>query len=392
MKSRLTFFGIVLSTGLAVLAISLYAPLPVPYFQDFSVMYFTDKALINGIHIYDYPSQLTFVKALTPANFSFHPFPYPPWYALSTLLIGLLPIQAAARAWFFLNLGMLSLSVWLLTPGWKLTTRSLGVLAGIMFIPAFGLLVVGQYSAPVLLGAALFIYSARHKTPFWSAVGLLLLTFKPHIGGLMCLAGVVWLIFERSAFSRRALWLTIAGGLFLAGIGFLADPAWPLTYIQSLGRYRDIPGVLTCGLCASLSVALVRVFSGQSNTLAASAVSLGLALLAGLLLFGRFRACLKNPAVLMAVFATLTLLIDPYLLNYDYVLLILPLLWLVRRNRLVLVLYFVPWAAVALGQNGNILLALDGLVTFILILRQAIIAIPRGIDSRAGEAYNHINN
>jgi len=335
-------------------------------------MYFTDKALLNGIPIYAYPAQLIFIKTLTPPDFTFHPYPYPPWYALSTLYLGWLPVEVAARAWFLLNLAMLSLTVWLLTPGWQGPRRILGVLAAVLFVPAFGLLVVGQYSAPVLLGAALFVYAARKNKPFWSAAALLLMTFKPHIGGLLFLAGFSWLILERSDFAKRALALAIIGGVLLAGSGFLADPAWPLTYLQSLARYRDIPGVQTCGLCASLSVVLVSVTTGQGNTAAATWVSLGLALLAGGLLFTRFRACLKDPTILISIFAVLTLLIDPYLLNYDYILLLLPLFWLVRhRVWLAWVVYFIPWAALAFGRNGNILLALVGLVTFILILQHS---------------------
>jgi hypothetical protein len=365
--------------------------MPVPYFQDFSVMYFTNKALLSGIPIYAYPAQLTFIKTLTPPNFTYHPFPYPPWYALSTLFIGLLPIQVAARVWFSLNIAMLSLSAWLLTPGWKAFPRLLGVCATILFIPTFGLLVVGQYSVPVLLGAALFVHAARQKKSFWLAVALSLMTFKPHIGGFLFLAGFTWLVFERSSFARRALWLTVIAGVFLAGMGFLADPAWPLTYVQSLGRYREIPGVQTCGICASLSVAFVKVITGQSNTAAAAGASFGLALLAGILLLRGYRPFLKDPAFLMTIFATLTLLIDPYLYNYDYVLLLMPLFWLARRTRLVWLVYFFPWVVLALGRDANDLLALAGLGTFLLILRYARFPFAHGIDANPGEAYNKIN-
>lgn len=391
MKRIFTILAIILAAAGTILAVSFFAPLPIPYYQDFSVMYFTNKGLLSGIHIYDYPAQLAFVKTLTPASFTFHPYPYPPWYALATVYLGGLPIQVAARVWFFLNLTMIGGAAWLLTPSWKPIPRILGAFAAIMFIPAFGLLIVGQYSAPVLLGAALFIWSVRKKSAAWAAVALLLMTFKPHIGGILFLAGFGWLVFSGygtlPGFDRLnqrqraiAIWLTILGGVVLAGIGFLADPAWPLTYIQSLGRYRDIPGVQTCGLCASLSVALVKVASGQSQTGMAAWVSLVLAIGVGILLFWRFRAHLQNAAALMALAATLTLLIDPYLLNYDYVLLLIPLfscterrtVWLVRKQRFAALVYFIPWAALALGRDGNILLALAGLVTFILILLRPI--------------------
>jgi hypothetical protein len=424
MKRILTMLAIFLAAAGTILTASFFAPLSIPYYQDFSVMYFTNKGLLNGISIYDYPAQLAFIKTLTPAGFTFHPYPYPPWYALATIYLGLLPIEVAARTWFFLNLAMIGCAAWLLTPRWKPIPRILAAFVAIMFIPAFGLLIVGQYSAPVLLGAALFIHAVKRKLPFWTAVALLLMTFKPHIGGILFLAGFGWLVYEchsrkdtgttcrppmffrrrsnlqlidetplnggllrspsdgslaMTSFARRALIGVILGGLFLALLGFAAGPAWPLTYLQSLGRYRDIPGVQNCGLCASLSVALVRLATGQSNTGMAAWVSLILAAGAGILLFWRYRAHLKDSAALTALSAILTLLIDPYLLNYDYILLLIPLFWLARREKWAIPVYFIPWAGLALGRNGNILLSLAGLVTFFLILRQPI-------DAPSGEA------
>jgi hypothetical protein len=417
MKQILTLLIILLIAAGVILAVSFFAPLPIPYYQDFSVTYFTSQGRLNGIHIYDYPTQLAFVKTLTPSDFTFHPYPYPPWYALATLYLGWLPIQVAARTWFFLNLAMIGGAAWLLTPGWKVIPRILGAFAAIMFIPAFGLLIVGQYSAPVLLGAALFIWSAQKKSAAWAAVALLLMTFKPHIGGILFLAGFGWLLYqcrpwhrphtprssrgrwqvcERAAFwqakqppvqreiaspleeqrlattsfARRALWLTILGGMILAIVGFLADPAWPLSYLQSLGRYRDIPGVQTCGLCASLSVALVRVATGQSNTGTAAWVSLVLAMGIVILLLWRYQIYLKDPTALMVLSAILTLLLDPYLLNYDYVLLLIPLLWLVRRERLAALAYFIPWAALALGRDGNVLLPVAALLLLTILWKK----------------------
>jgi hypothetical protein len=255
-----------------------------------------------------------------------------------------------------------------------------------MFIPAFGLLMVGQYSAPILLGPALFVYAARRerRSSALAALGLLLATFKPHIGAIIFLAGLAWLVFEGSPFARRALWLTLAGGLLLVLLGFIADQAWPLTYFQSLAHYRDIPGVQTCGLCASLPVALLTMFTGYSSTLAAAGLSLVLLPVFAVVLFWRYRRTRSpNPEVWMALAVVITLLVDPYLLNYDYILLLLPLIWLVRRERLVLIIYFIPWCALVLGRTtGNILLVLGGIMTFILILRHPI-------DLPDGEAYNH---
>jgi len=359
-----------------LLAIAFLAPLPIPYYQDFSVMYFSDKALLNGIALYDYPAQLEWVRALTRPDFEFHPYPYPPWYALATLPLALLPIAVAARMWFLLNLAMIAAATWLLTPRWRTSLRLFGILAAVMFIPAFGLLMVGQYSAPVLLGVALFLWAARRKSPLGLAAALGLMTFKPHIGLFLALAGFGWLVFQRrEAFARRAILFTVLLAVMLAAVGLLADARWPLTYLGSLLRYRDIPGVQSCGLCASLPVGLVRLVTGQPQTAQAALVSifLGVGLLG--LFSWRFRAQLADAPLLVSLAVAFTLLVDPYLLNYDYILLLVPLAILVRQvhslpgRAALLAAYLLPWVALALGREGNPLLAVSALL-FVVVLWQ----------------------
>lgn len=364
----------------ALLVIALLAPLPIPYYQDFSVMYFSGKALLIGIPLYDYAAQLQWVRALTRPNFEFHPYPYPPWYALMTLPLTLLPMAAAARMWFLLNLTMIGSAAWLLAPRWRPPLRLLAILAAVMFIPAFGLLIVGQYSAPVLLGAALFAWAAGRQSPWGLAAALGLMTFKPHIGLFLALAGLGWLVWRRqAAFARRAMALTALLAGFLAIFGLLADSRWPLAYLDSLLRYQAIPGVQSCGLCASLPVGLMRLVTGQANTGQAAFLSilLGLGLLG--LLLGRFRQKPVEPPGLMSLAAVFTLLIDPYLLNYDYLLLLVPLGFLAGQVRslteraALLTAYLLPWAALALGREGNPLLAVSAVLALMLLWQNAFL-------------------
>ena len=103
-----------------MLAVALYIPNSLPAHSDFSALYNTDLALVNRIPIYDLEAvEAIAVKAsgLPPVKFFLARFPYPPWYALSTFYLGLLPAKAAATLWFELNLAMLFLSVWFLTDG-----------------------------------------------------------------------------------------------------------------------------------------------------------------------------------------------------------------------------------------------------------------------------------
>ena len=114
MHRLLIFLFSSLILAVFVLAIALYVPNSLPVHSDFSAIYNTDLALVNGIPIYD----LAAVEALAleasgiPADkFFLARFPYPPWYALSTFYLGLLPAKAAGTLWFELNLIMLFLSV-----------------------------------------------------------------------------------------------------------------------------------------------------------------------------------------------------------------------------------------------------------------------------------------
>jgi hypothetical protein len=389
MKNLVRSLAFILLFCLLLLGLATFMPMPVPYYQDFSVSYFTESGLLHGISIYDYPAQLEFVAAQTPVGFNFFPYPYPPWYALSTLFLAWFPIQVAARAWFFLNISMLSLSVWLLTPSWQILKRGLAVLAALLFVPALGLVFVGQYSAPVLLGAALFVHAARHERPTLLALALLLLTFKPHIGGLIFLAGFLWLVWRRAPFAWHALRLTVAGGLLMLALGFLADPAWPLTWLQSLSRYRDLPGVQTCGLCASLPGWLARQVTGRSNTADAALLGMLLALPIAVLLFTRYRAYLRDPFILICMSAILTLILDPYLLNYDYILLLIPLSWLVMRLPCPsLLMYLLSWTELILGRGQVLGLLSSALLAFGLML----FSLASRIDSPPNEAYNQLDN
>jgi len=191
MKRSLLLFLIITFISAILLAIALYVPNSLPAHSDFSAIYNTDLALVNRVPIYD----LEKVEALAvqyaeipPEKFFLARFPYPPWYALSTFYLGLLPAKAAATLWFDLNLVMLFLSIWLLTDGWSGRLRLVAFPLALFFLPVLGALSVGQYDFPVLLGASLLIYSLRRENVTLTTIGAILLTFKPHIGALILLS------------------------------------------------------------------------------------------------------------------------------------------------------------------------------------------------------------
>jgi len=360
-------------------AIALYVPNTLPAHSDFSAIYNTDLALVHGVPIYDLRAvESLAVKAsgIPPEKFFLARFPYPPWYALSTFYLGLLPAKAAATLWFELNLVMLFLSIWFLTDGWSPRLRLIAFPLALFFLPVLGALSVGQYDLPVLLGISLLVYSLRKENAALTTLGAALLTFKPHIGALILLSALIHLILRGDNFGRRALRSILIAGVLLFLVGFIADPAWPVSYPNMLLNYQNEGNVTACSECASLPVWLSRWFFDGSLTKAAMIAVVFL--IALVLLFSSVRiALLNSPALLLTSALVVTLLVSPYLYNYDFILLLVPFAVLINSSRnfinhiVVIVCYLVPTFAIAFwGRHGNIsLIIVTILIALLLYLR-----------------------
>src|SRR5271157_4959437 len=108
---------IVILLSVAMLAVALYIPNSLHTNSDFLAIYDADLRLLQHIKPYDYQSQIRLMAEQTETlseNVYVPQFPYPPWFALSTFYLGLLPIQSSAMLWFEINLVMLFLTVWFL--------------------------------------------------------------------------------------------------------------------------------------------------------------------------------------------------------------------------------------------------------------------------------------
>jgi hypothetical protein len=369
----LSFFLLVI-----MFVIALYVPNSLPVHSDFSAIYYTDLALVNRVPIYNLEAvEAVAVKAsgLPPDKFFLARFPYPPWYALGTFYLGLMPAKAAGTLWFELNLVMLFLSVWFLTDGWNGRLRLIAFPLALFFLPVLGALSVGQYDFPVLLGTSLLIYSLRRENVALTTLGAVLLTFKPHIGALILLSVLGWLIVSRSDFGRRAMRFIIIAGVVLFVIGFIADPLWIISYPKMLLSYQGEGNVSSCSECASLPVWLSRWFLDGSLSKAMLIAVILLFTFAGIFFLKR-NVLLKSPSFLMMSALLVTLLVGPYLYNYDFILLLVPFALLVNAGSLpqkiiVIVCYLIPtFAIIFYGRDGNIsLLAVTVVLAGILVFR-----------------------
>lgn len=378
MKRTLLTIFISLVVASIMLAVALYVPNALPVHSDFSAIYNTDLALVNRVPIYNLPKveALAVRYAGIPAeNFFLARFPYPPWFALSTFYLGLMPVKAAGTLWFELNLVMLFLSVWLLTDGWSGRLRLIAFPLALFFLPVLGALSVGQYDFPVLLGTSLLIYSLRKENVVLTTLGAVLLTFKPHVGALILLSVLIYLIGSRNNFGRRVMRSVVVASAFLFLVGFIADPAWIISYPKMLLDYQSEGNVSACSECASLPVWLSRWFLDGSLTNAAWIAVLLLILLVTAFYLVR-SALMKSPELSLSGALLVTLLVSPYLYNYDFLLLLVPFAVLIHKSNLmqkviVILCYLVPTFAIILyGRDGNISLTVVSVVmTFLVYLR-----------------------
>jgi hypothetical protein len=218
------------------------------------------------------------------------------------------------------------------------------------------------------------IYSLRKENVVLTTFGAVLLTFKPHIGALILLSVLVWLIGSRNDFGRRALRSIIFAGIFLFIVGFLADPAWPVNYPNMLLHYQDEGNVSSCSECANIPVYASRWLLDGSLR-GAAILTLGLLLILTGVFFMQRKMLIQAPELLLTSALLITLLASPYLYNYDFILLLVPFAVLAKGNigqkLIVLVCHLVPTFALAIfGRAGNItLLIATSLITVLVFLR-----------------------
>ena len=195
---------------------------------------------------------------------------------------------------------------------------------------------------------------------------------------------IFYLIQQKNEFSSRTLRILLGTGIFLFIVGYLADPAWPGEYLRSLTSYQDIAGVQSCDLCVSLPLLLAQLVGMQGiNSAFLIAGILMLILIISLYWKREFIFRARN---LIVLFVLITMLVSPYLLNYDYVLLLVPFAWYLswakgRSDWIILgLVYILPWVGLGLlGRQGNRML-LVSTVGLALLLWQKSRKNPTNLD------------
>ena len=340
-----------LGVGLSALAIAALANAGLPTGSDFLALYAAVLGWWDGVPLYDEAAQelaLAAHEGVDPARVSLPPFAYPPWMAGLTLPLGLVGRHLAYATWLVANLWMALGAVWAFTADRTPRERVLLSLVGLLYVPLLGVLSIGQFTLPAVLGAGVALVAVRRGRPAWFAVGVLLLLFKPHLG---LGAGLAALLATRAGAlgTGRAVQAGVAALVGCLALGTLVEPSWFRDWPDSLRRFGAfLDG--SCDTCASLPYAVTG--GGGPPALAVGAAAA--ALLGGVAWRLRSRWW-GDLARTLALGAAVTPLVLPYARNYDYVILLPGLLWLARPGWTG-VLALAAWAlpTLALGLDAAV--------------------------------------
>jgi len=247
------------------------------------------------------------VERTAVATVGLLPFPYPPPFALFVSPFGLLPYGLAFTAWTvtFGTLYVCAARTWM--PG-RLALAQPAVLAN------------GFIGQNAFLTSAVFLGGLRilGTRPMIGGAVLGLLVIKPQLALALPIAMLA---------SRN--WRAIAGGALSASgillVGLAAfGPASYAAFFEMLSVYA---GFVSAGRWPWKEIASIYAFLRYFGVAAAIAMAIhvSVAAIAGAMVWQSWR---KGFAGKEAIAAGATLLIPPYLLTYDGVLLGLPVAWL----------------------------------------------------------------
>lgn len=343
-----------------------------PLGTDFVAFWSAARVLLEAgtaVEIYDQTRHAAAqAAAFGGGDVGYAPFPYPPSFLLLCAPLGLLPYLPALAAF----LGATGYAYLRAVRGW-LGARGAPILAALAFPAVVINLAHGQtaFLAAALFGAGGLLLGRRDLL-----AGLCLgaLAFKPHLGILI----PVVLVASRNW--RAFLGATLSSvGLAAASVAAFGVEAWA-AYPQALSTMKAVveSGALETGKIQTVFAAL-RLWSVPVPAAYAGQLAVGVVVALAVAWFAwtRPRASAQG-AVLVAG----TVLMSPYMLDYDLVLCAIPLAWLLSQGiaggfrrwekAAMLAAYVLPLVARPLAVQAHLPLSPFVLVAlFAVVLRRA---------------------
>jgi hypothetical protein len=299
-----------------------------PLGADFPSFWAASRLALHGApaKVYDLAAHAAAERsAFGGANVPYSAFFYPPTYLLICLPLGLLPYLAALAAW----LGATGYAGWRVVRAWLGAPLRRWALPMLAFPAVLSTVGHGQnaFLTTALFGAAILMWDRR---PLLAGVCFGLLTIKPQLGLMIPLALIVsgrW----RAVASACATAL----GLALAALAVFGLQTWRGWLAVSPLARRALDEDWVGSEKMQSAFAAVRLLHGALGL--AYGVQAAVALAAAVILVQAMRRRAPDPLAPDALaqgatLVTASLLASPFMLDYDLMLLALPLAWLAREQ------------------------------------------------------------
>lgn len=291
---------------------------------DFSHYWQAGRMLLFGKDVYDsHEWQSERARYGITSSGTESTFLYPLPMVILLMPFGLLTVEYAYIIWVLLGEVSILISILILSSNYL--KRSFGfelLVIGTVFLfrPTLYIIPSGQITAELLLLLVLSIYSFSKEKWFYGGLAASMIILKPSLGIPFLILLGIWLLLKKQ---WNALMGIVSGGILLYGVGILYDPLWAISY-------------LTIG-----GVAFDKYFGFQPTIWGVAGLifkASWLKLLAGimgacviLVVTGYFvakRNLYNNPFRVVAILVAVVLLISPYAWNYELVLLVIPILYI----------------------------------------------------------------
>jgi len=323
---------------------------------------------------YDFAKHFEVQEAALPwgdtdrADIPFYGWCYPPMFLLLAYVLAFLPYLAALLLWMISTLPLYLAAIRAIVPG------QVAMVAALAYPGVFVTLGHGQNSflTAALLGGGLVLLKSR---PLMAGVLFGVLSYKPHFGLLLplaLLAGGHW----RAIFSAGMTVLAVAGASWLA----FGTDTW-LAFFHSLEQTRTF--ILEQGPTGwqkiQSSFSAVRMLGGDIPL--AYAVQIFVTVFCAFWIVRVWRSGLASE-LQYALLATGAILSTPYVLDYDLMVMALPIAWMasyglregfLKWEKMALVMVWIlPLFARSLGMLTGLPVGPVALLVFLFVLLRRV--------------------
>jgi hypothetical protein len=352
-----------------------------PLGTDFANPYSAGRMALEGraAAAYDYATQYAEQRAIFEGGEDqpFYGWPYPPIFFLAVAPLALLPYVPALLGWLAVTFTLYLATIWTILP------RRLALLAAAGFPAVFVTITHGHnaFLTAALVGSGLALLERRP----WLA-GLLLgcLAYKPHLGlvlPLILIAGGHWRAFFGAAISVAAL---CAASVAALGI----EPWYAFLASGEVSRTVLLEQVATGWFKIQSAFSAVRGLGGSIEVAYVVQGGVSLAVLAGLAIVWRRGGGGRAKAAACIG----TLLVTPYVLDYDLAVLAPAIAFVVAEGLgrgfrpyekvALAAAWFVPLFARPMAQHLDVPIALIVMAVLFAVLMEGALAESRSPSAR----------